>query len=467
MGRPAVFWDRDGTLIEDRGDIADPSQAVLAPRTKEALARLRDAFEFFIVTNQSGVARGTITREQAEAVSAHVSRELGVREVYTCPHRADDACECRKPKPFFLHKAEREHGIDLARSWVVGDHPSDAELAVATGARGVYVLSGHGAKHRADLKVACAVVDEIGAAAEHIACAHAADLLRAGGLVAFPTETVYGLGADAENAAAVRRIFAVKGRPETHPLIVHVAGGAALDGWAAAVPDVARRLAARFWPGPLTMILRRAARVPDAVTGGQATVGLRVPAHPLALAMLRLFGGGVAAPSANRFGRVSPTTAQHVRDDLGGDADYVLDGGTCAVGVESTIVDLTGPEPAILRPGGVTREALEAEVGRAVPVRAGGEVRAAGMLASHYAPRAEVVLASPDEAEPRAAALRAQGRRATSIVFRGSAEEAAHALYAALREVDAGGFEVVVVGVPDERGLGLAIADRLRKAAHR
>jgi len=171
--------------------------------------------------------------------------------------------------------------------------------------------------------------------------ARAAKVLVRGGLVAFPTETVYGLGADASNAEAVARVFATKGRPPTHPLIVHLADAAQLDHFAVAIPDAARALAAAAWPGPLTLILEKSARVSDAVTGGAPTVGLRVPAHPLAHAMLVAFGGGVAAPSANRFGAVSPTTADHVVADLGRDVDYVLDGGACRVGVESTIVDLS------------------------------------------------------------------------------------------------------------------------------
>jgi L-threonylcarbamoyladenylate synthase len=185
--------------------------------------------------------------------------------------------------------------------------------------------------------------------------ARAVDVLRDGGLVAFPTETVYGLGADASNAAAVNRIFAAKGRPADHPLIVHLASADSLDAWASAVSPLARAFAAACWPGPLTIVLRRAARVPDAVTGGLSTVGLRVPSHPVAQALLRAFDGGIAAPSANRFGTVSPTTAAHVRESLGDRVDLVLDGGPSDVGVESTIVDCSGDTPAILRPGGVPR----------------------------------------------------------------------------------------------------------------
>ncbi|MEK7737911.1 MAG: L-threonylcarbamoyladenylate synthase, partial [Pseudomonadota bacterium] len=187
--------------------------------------------------------------------------------------------------------------------------------------------------------------------------AHAVTLLRAGELVAFPTETVYGLGADAANPAAVAKIFAAKGRPADHPLIVHLPSAEALDAWAREVPESARKLAAAFWPGPLTLILKRQPQVPDAVTGGQDTVGLRVPDHPLALALLKAFDGGrfrgIAAPSANRYGRISPTSAAHVRAELGAAVPLVLDGGDCQVGIESTIVDLSRGTPRLLRPGAI------------------------------------------------------------------------------------------------------------------
>ena len=200
---------------------------------------------------------------------------------------------------------------------------------------------------------------------------HAVEVLRAGGLVAFPTETVYGLGADAENAAAVAQIFAAKGRPLGHPLIVHLGEVASLATWARDVPHLAWRLAERFWPGPLTLILHRQARIPDIVTGGLETVGLRVPSHPTAGALLRAFGGGVAAPSANRFGRLSPTTAEDVREELGATVQYILTGGPCEVGLESTIVDLSSATPAILRPGGITQEALQEVLEQPIPVRTG------------------------------------------------------------------------------------------------
>ena len=259
----------------------------------------------------------------------------------------------------------------------------------------------------------------------------AVSVLRRGGLVAFPTETVYGLGADAANPEAVGRIFAVKGRPRTHPVIVHLAEATAIKEWAADVPPDAWTLAEAFWPGPLTLILTRAASVPDAVTGGAGTVGLRVPAQPLTLELLEAFGGGVAAPSANRFGRVSPTTAAHVRADLGADVDLVLDGGPCSVGVESTIVDLSRGVPRVLRLGGLSVESLAEVLGHAVEVvpiatgdtgsdteaeasaggGAGAVVAAPGTLPSHYAPEARVEVLAPDAVAARAGQLLAEGRK--------------------------------------------------------
>ncbi len=312
--------------------------------------------------------------------------------------------------------------------------------------------------------------------------ARAAEHLRRGGLVAFPTETVYGLGADALNPQAVARIFAAKGRPADHPLIVHLPSAERLPEWALDIPEAAWLLARRFWPGPLTLILKRQDKVPDIVTGGLATVGLRVPAHPVALELLRLFGGGVAAPSANRFGRVSPTEAQHVAEELGAAVDLILDGGPCRVGIESTIVDLSQDEPVILRPGGITREQLEETLGRPVALRTGGPVRAPGQHPVHYAPRARVVVVdSPAEARRSIEELAAAGQRLALlaleligdlsadvkfITMSSNEEEMARELYRAFRQADALGLDAIVVVAPPASGLGLAIRDRLRRAAH-
>ena len=299
---------------------------------------------------------------------------------------------------------------------------------------------------------------------------HAIEVLRAGGLVAFPTETVYGLGADAANPSALRRLFEVKGRPVDHPVIVHVARAAQLDELGRDVPDVAHVLAGAFWPGPLTLVVRRRAdRVAAEATGGRDTVGIRVPDHPHALALLDAFGGGIAAPSANRFGRVSPTTAQHVRDDLDGDVDVIIDGGPCVVGVESTIVDVTGAEPVVLRVGGIGEDHLAELVGTRLRRLTTGEIAAPGTLAAHYAPDARVELVRVDQVDARAESLRAQGLAVGVLDAPADVGEYARLLYQRLRELDGRGVDVILAVPPpppaDRQGIGAAVADRLRRAA--
>lgn len=312
--------------------------------------------------------------------------------------------------------------------------------------------------------------------------AEAAEALRAGRLVAFPTETVYGLGADARNAAAVRRLYEVKGRPPAHPVIVHLWAVEQLHAWAAEVPAAAERLARAFWPGPMTLILPRAGHVLDEVTGGQDTVGLRVPAHPVALALLRAFGGGVAAPSANRFGRLSPTRAGHVRSELEGLVELVLEGGPATVGLESTIVNLTGDEPTILRPGHIRPDQIAQVLGRAVALSAQpGTIRAAGTLPSHYAPRTPLRVVPGDELEAEVRRLRQpvavlarrppSGALPADVVWRegpAAPEAYARGLYGSLRELDDLPAEVILVeAVPEDQPAWLAVADRLRRAATR
>ena len=290
----------------------------------------------------------------------------------------------------------------------------------------------------------------------------ALEVLRNGGLVAIPTETVYGLAADASNEDAIARVYDVKGRPVDHPLIVHIAAAEQLSNWAREISPVAARLAATCWPGPLTLLVPKAAHVLSAVTGGRDTVGVRVPAHPLTTELLTRFGGGVAAPSANRFGRVSPTTADHVRSDLGDLVDYVLDGGACPVGVESTIVDCTVTPPQILRPGGIGPDEISELIGGDL-ADLGGPSRAPGMLAAHYAPNARVLLAeSPSEA----AALATQYADSWILDHANDLATYARSLYADLRAADERNVRVVVAVLPPATGLGYAIRDRLTKAAH-
>ena len=330
--------------------------------------------------------------------------------------------------------------------------------------------------------------------------AKAVALLQAGELVAFPTETVYGLGADAANPEAVAKIFAAKGRPADHPLIVHLPGAAHLDRWARDIPALAWELAEAFWPGPLTLILKRAPGVPYAVTGGQETVGVRVPAHPLALDLLRAFaqaGGGrggmcgIAAPSANRFGRISPTDAAHVHEELGSSVALVLDGGPCSVGIESTILDLSRDDgagglltPRLLRPGQITPEQIASVIGifpESPAAEAGKSVpRVSGALDSHYAPRTPMRVVPGEQLAEVLCALRAGGTSVGVMAYGllpqavcwyslcrlpDNAEGYARGLYAALRELDQAANDIIVVEAIPADPAWAAVADRLRRAA--
>ena len=322
--------------------------------------------------------------------------------------------------------------------------------------------------------------------ADDAAIDYAAHLLRQGRLVAFPTETVYGLGADASNPDAVRRIFQAKGRPADHPLIVHIPSVDSLNDWALKVPDAAQQLAARFWPGPLAMILNKRPEVPLVVTGGQNTVGLRMPAHPVALHLLRAFGGGIAAPSANRFCRISPTQAAHVEEELGDAVDLILDGGACQVGVESTIVDLSGNRPKLLRPGHITRHEIEAVLQTELMMISPQseqtyqfEMRAPGMMAVHYAPVTVAMLCPADRLPEMIQELnfrnkkfgilaysleQAENRLTRVILMPERADDYAQALYASLRELDSLHLDMILVEQPPETEAWRAINDRLCKA---
>ncbi len=304
----------------------------------------------------------------------------------------------------------------------------------------------------------------------------AAGILRRGGLVAFPTETVYGLGADASNPAAVARIYAAKGRPPSHPVIVHIGDVGQLARWAREIPEPATRLAAQFWPGPLTLVLRRAHGVGDYLTGGQETIGLRVPGHPVALQLLREFGGGIAAPSANRFGRISPTCAEHVRRDLGSDVDLILDGGACEIGIESTIVDLSQGRPVVLRPGRISEDDVAGALGFPPASPEPGAPRAPGTLQSHYAPRYPLRVIASREWDLR---MRGKSTGCAVMAFRprpaGDASaiwiemradpgQYGHDLYANLRMLDASARDEILVEEPPRSAEWTAIRDRLNRA---
>ncbi len=305
------------------------------------------------------------------------------------------------------------------------------------------------------------------------ALSSAAQLLKSGGLVALPTETVYGLGADATNKDAVARIYKVKGRPADHPLIVHIHSMQSLGDWADEIPDYAIALARDFWPGPMTLVLKRSILAEDFVTGGQPTVGLRVPDHAIALALLSAFakigGQGIAAPSANRFGQVSPTTAQAVQEEIGeylDQQDLILDGGPSSVGVESTIIDCTSDAPRILRPGAITIEMIE-ESTRLKVSTAETDIRVSGSLENHYAPKATVDLnRTPISGEGFIALADIQTpANVIRLAAPNSVEDFARVMYAALREGDAKGLKSVVVAEPLGDGLALAIRDRLMRAS--
>lgn len=298
--------------------------------------------------------------------------------------------------------------------------------------------------------------------------------LKNGELVAFPTETVYGLGADATNAQAIARLYEVKGRPADHPLIVHIASLDALEQWARDIPEYAITLARDFWPGPMTLVVKRSELAADFITGGQDTVGIRVPAHPIALSLIKEFnaigGKGIAAPSANRFGAVSPTSAQAVEEELAEylqESDLILDGGHCLIGVESTIIDCTGPAPTILRSGAITPLMVEESTGMIALVSNPSAIRTSGSLDSHYSPHAKVILdvvaiagdglIAPDQIPTPHGVIR--------LAAPSSIEEYARVLYAALRSADQKGLDVVVVLQPGGDGLAAAIRDRLQRSA--
>lgn len=319
--------------------------------------------------------------------------------------------------------------------------------------------------------------------ADPAAIEKAASLLCNGGVVAFPTETVYGLGADAENDEAVARIFAIKGRPADNPLIVHLADPVQMYQWASEIPAAAFTLAEWFWPGPLTLILHRQAGVSDLITGSQDTIGLRIPEHPVALSMLRSFGGGVAAPSANRFGRISPTSAAHVLQELGDNVDLILEGGGCRIGLESTILDLTGERPAILRPGAISADQLSEALGETLGPFAAADklIRVPGMLKSHYAPDSPLQLVSPTELSD-VISIHVKGGSSIAImtcfalhnfdlpgcrVIRMPTDPTDYGrnLYSTLRMLDESAPDLILAETPPETPPWLAVNDRLQRAA--
>jgi len=490
--RPAVFLDRDGTLIEDRGGLRDPADVVFFPDTFDALRKLQRVAELFIVTNQSGIARGLLTADEAERVNRHTVERLaaeGIRihAVYTCPHQREDNCDCIKPRPFFALQAAADFNISPEYSFAIGDHPHDVAFAHRFGGKGIYVLTGHGASHRDQLERHDGIAATIGEAVEqiltlvaepprnYIGTAAAAERIRGGEVVAIPTETVYGMAANALDETAVQRVFTIKQRPALDPLIVHLADAGGLDRVAAEVPVAARTLAAAFWPGPVTLVLPKRRCIPDLVTSGRDTVAIRVPVHPLARRIIREAGCPVAAPSANRFGAISPTCAHHVRDQFA-DQVPIVDGGPCAVGVESTILGFWDDRVWLLRPGGIPQEAIEACIGPVEAYRKTGpdDVRAPGTMPRHYAPSTPMRLLDADapvETAPGTGLITfgpeapASDGHTENLSPSGDTAEAAANLYAALRRLDAAGLDRIVARRLPDTGLGRTVNDRLRRAA--
>jgi L-threonylcarbamoyladenylate synthase len=492
----AVFLDRDGTIIHDVGYLGDPAGIRLYQDAVGALQTLQREYELFVVSNQSGVARGHITLEQVDQVNRRLGELLAEHGVhiaawYMCPHRREDACDCMKPAARFLREAADAYGLDLSRSFVIGDHPHDPATADAVGAFGLYLLTGHGPKHIDSLPDDQLVFHSLGDAADWI-MAHpepreslareigtAAETLRSGGLAAFPTETVYGLGANALDPAAVARIFEVKERPLDDPLIVHVAQQDHLAGLVPGIPGKAARLIEALWPGPLTLVLPKLPVVPDIVTAGLSTVAVRMPSNAIARKLIDTAGVPVAAPSANRFGRTSPTTAAHVTEQLGSGWGVVVDGGACRVGVESTVLSLVDDRAVLLRPGGAPLEEVERLIGKVELSMATGAAKpmSPGMLPRHYAPSTPLRIVPNlepwlERADVGILAFAplvgcAAGPVETLTQGGGNPTEAAVNLYAAMRRLDGRGLTLIVAQEVPNHGLGRAVNDRLRKASAR
>ncbi len=493
--RQAVFLDRDGTIIEDQGYLRHPSEVFFFSDTIPALRLLQRDFRLFIVTNQSGVAEGVITHSDVERVHQHIVRYLEkygihIEHVFCCPHQRSDYCRCIKPNPYFLLKAADEYHIDLWNSFVIGDHPHDVEFARRVGATGIFVLTGHGIKHREELTPDSFIASDIGDAAalavrEYYSrkkpsmppqpIQQAVSILKNSGVVAFPTETVYGLGANAMDAAAVAKVFEVKRRPRFDPLIVHVCGIQQAESLVAEFPEKARELARCFWPGPLTLVLPKNERVPDIVTAGLPSVAIRMPDHPVALSLIRAAGVPLAAPSANPFGYISPTTANHVREQFGNSIPCVLDGGHCQIGIESTVISFAEESPCLLRPGGLPLKEIHRILG---PVNCSQKLRKSmlspGQLPSHYAPHTPLIQGADRECnQPGRVGLislkepeNRDGFYAVEVLSStGDLREAAANLFAALRRLDALSLDAIVFQPVPTDGLGLAIMDRLQRAS--
>jgi len=491
--RPALFLDRDGTIIEDRGFLTKTEEVHFYPDSFTVLNRLQEYFALFIVTNQGGVARGLQTLEDVDRVNGFVSSELAARgirieETYTCPHQRSDQCNCIKPNGYYPLKAAAEHHICLEKSWSLGDHLHDVELGERFGGRGIYLLTGHGIKHRADLPESTRIAADISEAeaiimkhrepipAHYLTVEQGAEVLIQGGLVGIPTETVYGLAADGLREESVVKIFEAKKRPFFDPLILHIASMEQWNELVTELPAGAQQLAEAFWPGPLTLVLPKSSRVPDMVSSGLETVAVRMPSHPLARRIIEETGRPLAAPSANLFGSVSPTRAIHVDRQLGDRIDGIVDGGACTVGIESTIVGYWKGKYRLLRPGGIPQEEIEKIIGPLERFQAENpkDIPAPGTMKRHYSPGTPLRLGSQGSLNP-------EKKRFGRLVFgnhsyrdtehiinlseKGDLREAAVQLYHSLRELDKRGLEEILADRLPDSGLGRGINDRLERAS--
>jgi len=491
----AVFLCQDSILVGDWAHLHDVSGIELLPEVILALRVLQKSYKIFMLANYPDRVHEAATSVGVDQLQGHVLNRLAQYGIYIKripPSRwAAEGNIVTRPLPCSLIKAAREYEIDVHRSFVISDRPHEIELADQAGARGIYIAGERKAQSQLSLTRNCLIAANLWDAALFVMeqdlsqrgqgilpdVEHAAVILRDGGVVAFPTETVYGLGANALDPMAVARIFEIKGRPRFDPLIVHVAALRQVKDLVTELPEQAQELMRFFWPGPLTIVLPKSDLVPDIVTAGLPTVAIRMPDHPIALTLIRKSGVPVAAPSANLFGHVSPTTADHVRQQLGDRVDRVLDGGRCAIGVESTVISVSGGIATLLRPGGTPLEEIEHVIG---PVQRRTKVQATpmspGQLPYHYAPRTPLVLKGQNLPE---AALRcgllsftvptsAEGFVAVEVLSAaGDLREAAANLFAALHRLDAMQLDLIVAELVPEVGLGLAINDRLRRAAQK
>lgn len=491
--RPAVFLDRDGTIIEDRGYLTSPEEVVFYSKSFPALRELSTQFKLFMITNQGGISKGLQTPEQVDRVNRFVAEKLRkegihLQEVYTCPHQRSDNCSCIKPLPYYPLKAALDWNISLEKSWSIGDHPHDVTLAENFGGRGIYVLTGHGNSHKEELQDSIDIASDLQEAADfilthrervpenYISPETAAERLRAGQTVAIPTETVYGLAGDGFNEEALLKIFEAKKRPFFDPLILHCHSINQVRELILEMPDPVRKLAERFWPGPLTLVLPRSGRVSDLVTSGLDTVAVRIPSHPLARRVLELTERPLAAPSANLFGSVSPTRAVHVDRQLGERIGGIVDGGACTVGIESTIIAYWNGRFTLLRQGGVSQEEIEEITGPLKHFSSQGEmdVPAPGTMKRHYSPGTPLFLEGDPALEEKSGSL---GRilfgdrdvTDASVTINlspsGDLRDAAIHLYHSLRQLDKHQLDYIVADRLPDQGLGRAINDRLSRAA--